>query len=256
MFDSHCHLDRIADDPEAALRRAKSAGVTDLVIAGVNPSGWEEQLAWVQPGVTIAVGLPPWAVSDEADQTLADLSALEEFIQNNAASIRGIGETGLDFGAHCSAATHDNQRTALRTHLQLAVEWNLPLVLHVVNAHGAVIDILRQSNLPAAGGMVHSFSGSAEIAREYIRLGLCVSFSGAITNPERKRLRQALASVPDHALLVETDAPDQTPWNRRPSPNEPAFLIDVIAAAAEIRNQSPEDVARLTATNARKLFHR
>jgi TatD DNase family protein len=136
----------------------------------------------------------------------------------------------------------------------MAKQRALPVILHIVRAHAMAIDILKESGLPNSGGMVHSFSGSPADAQAYTALGLHISFSGNITHPNAKKTRRAAAVVPAQQLLVETDSPDQPPYNRRPGPNEPAFLIDVIAAVAKARQEDPAHVATLTALNARQLF--
>lgn len=254
MFDAHCHLDRMNESLDAVLNRSRAAGVTHWMIAGVDPLGWETQISLIQPGVSIGIGIHPWKITDNASETERDLMKLESFVDEHKGRIRAIGETGLDFGKRIAAATHTNQRASLRRHIRLASRHRLPLILHAVSAHEATLEILQSECTPLAGGMVHSFSGSRETAERYLSLGLHLSFSAAIADPNRRKLHRALASIPDDALLVETDCPDQTPLKRRPSPNEPAFLIDVIAAAAEIRDQPIETVRAHTTRNALALF--
>ena len=224
------------------------------MIAGVNPTGWDQQLEWVRSGVSIAVGIHPWFVASSRQTNVDHLQQLEAFLSDHRSDIRAIGETGLDFARTQDDTLRSEQKHAFRSHIHFAAKWELPLILHAVKAHESIVTTLKSEGLPKSGGVVHSFSGSAEMAKDYVRLGFHVSFSGAITHPNRKRLHAAVAAVPDELLLVETDSPDQTPWNRRPSPNEPAFLIDVISKAAFIRNQSPEEVAQITTQNALRLF--
>lgn len=254
MFDSHCHLDRTGTHAETILARARAAGIENIMIAGVNPTGWDHQLDWVRSGVSIAVGIHPWFVTPSPQINGDHLQKLEDFIGRHRDKIRAVGETGLDFARAKDPVLRTAQQHAFRSHIHHATTWELPLILHAVKAHEPIMAILKSESLPKSGGVVHSFSGSAEMATDYARLGFHVSFSGAITHPNRKRLHAAVAAVPDELLLVETDSPDQTPLNRRPSPNEPAFLIDVISKAALIRNQSPEEIAQITTQNALRLF--
>ena len=165
-----------------------------------------------------------------------------------------IGETGLDFGKRMSTDSFPAQVEAFKTHLALAERYALPIVLHVVSAHARMLELLSEVSPLSSGGMVHAFSGSAEQALQYVRHGLHVSICGAVTDPRRRKLRRAIEALPSDRILVETDAPDQTPIDRRPDPNEPAFLIDVVAAVAEARGETPEAVARQTSQNAKKLF--
>ena len=248
MFDAHCHLDMM-DDRVAALGRARAAGVHDILVAGVNPKGWREQLLLMRNGVHIALGLHPWHVS-EADEAWPEV--LSELVQTSP--ISAIGETGLDFGSRMDPAGFEAQVSAFKKHIDLAKHHRLPLILHVVSAHQRTLEILSQTSPLVGGGMVHAFSGSAEQALQYVRLGLHISICSTITDPKRRKLRRAVTAIPKDRLLVETDSPDQAPLNRRPGPNEPAFLIDVIAAVAEARGEDPELVAHQTTLNAKMLF--
>ena len=254
MFDSHCHLDRTEADPSDCIARAQLAGVSHLLIAGVDPAGWRRQLAWARPTVLLGVGLHPWWAGRNPDAIDPAMSSLRAFVEGHRDAVHAIGETGLDFGRRLAKATRPAQERSFRQHIDAAACLDLPLILHVVQAHGAALDRLRSSPLPARPGVVHGFSGTAEVAEAFVGLGFCISFSGAVTNPHRMRLHRAVRAVPDEFLLVETDSPDQTPWNRRPGPNEPAFLIDVISAIAAIRDQPPEHIAQITTENALRLF--
>lgn len=166
-----------------------------------------------------------------------------------------IGELGLH--AANSDAPADillQQERAFRAQLALARQLDLPLVLHVVRAHGQALRILQRDGVPRSGGVVHSYSGSAELVADYVRLGLHLSFAGPITYPEARRVQAAACRVPRDRLLVETDAPDQTPWARKPAACEPAFLPDIVEALARHRGEACAELARSTEANARRLF--
>jgi TatD DNase family protein len=163
-----------------------------------------------------------------------------------------IGETGLD-GVGERRARLADQEVVFRAQLALARERRLPLMLHILDAHGRAFEILRGDGVPS-GGVIHSYSGSAEMARDYLALGLSLSFAGSVTHPGAKRARAAAAVVPRDRLLVETDAPDQTPAPHRPGLNEPAYLGTIVSALAAARGEPAEEVARGTEGNARRLF--
>ncbi len=239
------------DDAADVLVRARSAGVHNLLVAGVDPEGWRNQLEMAGDGVHIALGLHPWRVAQAPDTWCREL---EDLLEDPPSPVAAIGETGLDFGSRMDPDQFEAQEAAFHSHLQLANTYGLPLVLHVVSAHSRAVEILSRAAPLKGGGMVHAFGGSAEQAQQYIRLGLHISICGSVTDPRRRKLRRAVASIPPERLLVETDSPDQTPLNRRPDPNEPAFLIDVIAAVAEVRGDSPGSVAQQTTQNAKTLF--
>lgn len=254
MFDAHCHLDMCEEDPQALLVRARHTGVTDLMIAGVEAKNWPVQNALAGPGVHVAWGVHPWRVAQAPMDWRAELTHLAELLENPPIVPRALGETGLDYSKRFDERSRERQREAFRLQIRLAKSHALPLILHVVRAHHDAIQILKEEGVPDAGGLVHSFSGNDIQARNYINLNLYISFSGSVTNPRSTRIRAAATAVPDEWLLVESDAPDQTPFNRKPSPNEPAFLIDVIAALAELRGCTTSHLATTTATNAHTLF--
>jgi len=253
VIDAHCHLDFEAFDADRAdvIDRAAAAGVTRFVVAGYDPAGWERQRALeaADTRVFCAYGLHPRAVA------LTDRQGVSDALWNLAdLGPPAIGELGLDRSRHCPADTFDLQLEAFREQLALAVERNLPIVLHVVKCHGAVLDVLNSDGVPEAGGMVHAFSGSPELVGEYERKGLHLSFSAAVTWPSRRRARAAAASVSRDRLLVESDAPDQPAMGAAAQRNEPSSLIETVRCVAELRGCPPAEIAELTANNARALF--
>jgi TatD DNase family protein len=254
VIDAHCHLDFPAfdEDREACMARARDLGIRGYVVAGVRPDGWgaQQQLERRCPEARAAFGLHPWHVAAMPDDGLAlALDALGRWARF------AVGETGLDHGRRCPVDSFPRQERAFRAQLALARNRDLPVILHVVRAHDRVLEILRRDGLPGAGGMVHSYSGSAEQVRAYADLGLCVSFSGGLSRGRPSKAAAIARAVPQHLLLVETDCPDQPPTERQPCErNLPEWLLDVIATVAQLRGQQPEEVAALTARNARRLF--
>ena len=252
MFDAHCHLD-LLDDPADAAAHARRAGVVGILIPGVLPEGWAkaQALAATTPGVWWAPGLHPcWLgpASTEADL----LSKLEAAARSGAVA---IGETGLD-GRTAVAATKVHQQRMLRAHLALARDLDLPVILHVVRAHEAALRVCREDGLPAAGAMVHGFTGSAELAVRWAHLGCHLSIGGPVTwFPSKKRIA-GIRAIPAHRLLVETDAPDQAPdpWRRDGEPGAPAMLPAIIRAVAALRGECESAVAVQTADNAANLL--
>lgn len=258
MFDSHCHLhDRRVVDPAGQIARARVAGVRGFLLAGVNPDGWrvEEELARAHAGVVVAYGVHPQRIAELDDQESDRMVCALEAALEEGARVRpvAVGEIGLD-GARERRASLPRQERTFRSQLALARAHELPVVLHLLDAHGRALELLKQDGLPGAGGVVHSYSGSAELAREYLALGLYLSFAGPIGNPSARKLREAARKVPRERLLVETDAPFQTPLPHRPLANEPAFLVANVAALAQIRGEPADELAAFTEENARRLF--
>jgi len=261
MFDSHCHLHdaRLVADAGEVWARAEAVGVTEALLAGVDPAGWldEARLCLAYTGLHASYGIHPQIVALLDDKRLDQmLLALEGALGEQAPlGVRAValGEIGLD-GVDERRGSLDLQERAFRAQLQLARRLKLPLSLHILQAHGRAISVLCDEGVSESGGVVHSYSGSHELLRDYLGLGLSVSFAGPVGNPAAKKARKAAEVVPRERLLVETDAPDQTPGPHRPQRNEPAFLVANIAALAQIRGESPAEVAAYTHANARRLF--
>ena len=165
-----------------------------------------------------------------------------------------IGECGLDFSRGKSPELRARQVAAFRGHAELARETGLPLSIHCVKAHGVLLELLREQPLPPSA--MHAYSGSAELAGQLAKLGHYISFAANVCIPNARRVLAAARAVPEARLLIETDSPDQTPPGRRPAPNEPAFIVDVAARLAELREQSIKAIAALTLANAYRLFPR
>ncbi|MCS6914957.1 MAG: TatD family hydrolase [Myxococcales bacterium] len=262
MFDSHCHLHdgRMDQVREAALARARAAGVQGMLLAGVEATGWAVAAALVARDpdhIAASYGVHPQMVPSLAPDAIAQqLELLSACCAGRGPLPRpaAIGELGLDAGCDLMRASLPAQERVFREQLALARQHDLPVVLHVLRAHSRVLALLRADGVPACGGVVHSYSGGPHLVADYLALGLCLSFAGPVTYPGARRVQQAARAVPQERLLVETDAPDQTPAPHRPGPNEPACLPAVVAALATIRGEDPLQVARYTEDNARRLF--
>lgn len=256
MIDTHCHLDGPAfdGDREEVLLRARAAGVTDVVVPGVEPAGWERLLALCagQPGLHAALGIHPQALADlpaaDDDRHLADLETL--LARGGAVA---VGECGLDGPSAGEGVSLDRQRAVLRGHLAIARRLRLPVLLHALRAHDAMREELEREGLPA-GGVLHSFSGSAEQVPPFAALGLHFSFAGPVTFEGARKPGAAARAVPPDRLLVETDAPDQTPHPHRGGRNEPGHLPLVLESLARAVGTTPADLDRLTTGNARRLL--
>jgi TatD DNase family protein len=249
LFDSHCHLD-VAEfdaDRDAVLARAAAAGVDRLMIPAIDAAHWPgiRSLCAGQPGLYPAYGLHPLLLDqhrpEHLDQ-LADWLAAEP----RAA----IGECGLDF--YVDGLDPDRQRQFFQRQIELAREFDRPLVLHARRAVEEVTLALRR--IGGLRGVVHSFSGSEEQARQLFELGFSIGVGGPVTYERARRLRRIVASMPLEFLLLETDAPDQPDAQHRGQRNEPARLVEVLHVVAELRGVEVEVIAAATTANAERLF--
>jgi TatD DNase family protein len=254
LIDSHAHLDAedFQGDQDGVRQRAAAAGVARVVAIGLwrqegdfgnaleLATRWPEFFSasiGVHPHECARVGETDWARS-------AELAREPRVV--------AVGETGLDF--HYDLSPRDVQEACFRRSIRLARAVEKPLVIHVREAEEVCVAVLREEGLPAAGGVIHCFTGDARAARAYLDLGLHVSVSGIITFKTAGAIREAVTLVPDDRLLVETDSPFLAPIPYRGQRNEPAHVRLVAEKVAEVRGQSLQRVAALTAGNTRRLF--
>jgi len=257
LVDSHCHLDapEFDGDRDAVLERARAAGVRQQVVPAVAAAGWTKLrgICAASPGLFPAYGLHPMYLAEHRPEHLVELRGWIERERPVA-----VGECGLDFFVEGLDAAR--QDTYFEGQLRLAREFDLPLIVHARRAVDAVIAAVRRIDGPGSSpgqalrGVVHSFSGSPEQARQLWRLGFMIGLGGPVTYERANRLRSLVASMPLEYLLLETDAPDQPDAGIRGERNEPARLAVVRDAIAGLRGASPEEIAVATTRNAERLF--
>ena len=254
MIDTHCHLDVLAfgADRDEVVARATAAGVRGMLVPAIRPRTWAALVGLAArhagAGVRCALGIHPQIVP-ELDELEAGGDLAERIARAvTDAGATAIGECGLDGGT----ADLPRQEAVFRAHLRAARALGLPVVIHVLRAHDAAPRILREEG-PVAG-VLHSYSGGAELVPVYRDLGLAFSFAGPISYPNARRPGEAARAIPAELLLVETDAPDQAPEGHRGGRSEPAFLPAVIAGLAAARGVEPAEIDALTTANARRIF--
>jgi len=250
LTDSHCHLDAPGFDGDraAVIARAKAAGVATQVVPAITATSWPKlrEVCAADASLHPAYGLHPMFLSEHRPGHLPELRTWLERERPCA-----IGECGLDF--FIEGLDADAQRHYFDGQLRLAREFDLPLIVHARRAVDQVIHALRRTG--GLRGVVHSFSGSPQQARQLWDLGFLIGLGGPLTYPRANRLRTLAATMPLDYLLLETDAPDQPDAGIRGQRNEPARLADILATVAELRGQAPEEIAAQTTANARRLFN-
>ena len=248
------------------MRRAHRAGVRAIVTSGVAPNDWSDALkiadeitgAQQAPSVYAGLGLHPYAVSSDAGRNREALERLESLLETRATSPDlqrrwiALGECGLDFRKGMPFASKEIQIAALEAQLQLAQAHQLPVVLHCVAAHGALLELLDSHQLVPS--ILHAFSGSAEMAERFSAKGHYISFAGNLTRGDAKKVHRACQAVALERLLIESDSPDQTPQGRGAVPNEPAFVEDIARALAHHRNEDFPTLARASYENATRVY--
>ncbi|XGA81582.1 TatD family hydrolase [Halomonas sp. CH40] len=250
LIDAHCHLD-LADfdsDREDVFQRARQAGVRHFVVLGTTRARWQQVLALGErEDVSVALGLHPYFIEEHSDE---DMQALEDALQAYPQLI-AVGECGID--ARLSD-TLEQQWTLFDAQLRLAKRYDLPVIIHCVQANDKVAKRLRQLQLPR-GGMVHGFAGSPEQAHAFNALGFAVGLGGILTYPRARRVQRAVKALADDGFVLETDSPDMPLHGQQGQRNEPVNVAEVCRQLAQLRHQSEAEVARLSCQTATRLFH-
>ena len=282
FFDTHAHLHDpwIGDDLPDVMARASDAGVEQIVTIGCSLEDSRNALAVAEQydNVWATIGVHPHDARDWDDHTEAEFTRMAQSNQ-----VVAIGEIGLDFYRNLSP--HDDQYAAFEAQLTLADTLNLPVVIHSRDAHEETYRVLEQwtgslsppaptgempsphSPSPPASrgemsrrdrggplGVIHCFSGDANLAHRYHDLGFLISFAGPVTYPKNNTLRDAAKSLPLNAIVIETDCPYLSPQPRRGKRNEPANVQFAAEQIAEVRGESVGVVAGQTTVNAWSLF--
>jgi TatD DNase family protein len=249
LIDTHCHLDAAefdADRDEVAAR-ARAAGVSVIVVPGVERAGFDAVLATCEryPGCVPALGIHPMYVAGAVPE---DLFVLREMIVLSHPV--AIGEIGLDF--FVPDYDRERQEFYFSEQLKIAREFDLPVLLHIRRAQDAVLKLLRQFR--SVGGIAHAFSGSRQQAEEFIKLGFKLGFGGAMTYDRATKLRELAATLPLDSIVLETDAPDMPPAFIGKARNSPEYLPRIAGIMAELRGITVAEVAAATTANARAIL--
>ena len=254
-FDSHAHLDDAKFDEfeggrEGAIKKSIESGVSGFVNIGTNPETSKNSilLAEKYPFIHAAVAIYPTDAQYLGDKLDSALLEIEEMLSHP--KVVALGEIGLDY--HYDDTDRDVQKYAFERQMQIAERRGVPVVIHDRDAHGDVMDIIQK--YPKVHGVMHSFSGSAEMARQLTDLGWYISFSGPVTYKNASKVKEAAQVVPDEYLLVETDSPYLPPVPHRGETNYPGYVAFTVRAIAEIRGITEEKAAELTSANARRFF--
>jgi len=252
LIDSHAHIDdeKFDADREAVIENALAAGV-GLII---NPAADEESsrravaLSEKYSMVYATVGFHPHDAKSydfkEHGQMLRDWAKKDKVI--------AIGEIGLDY--HYDLSPRDIQQSVFVDQMHIAKEMALPIVIHNRESMEDMWRLLKDHFSPEYGGVMHSYSGSVEMARIFLDMGFYLSISGPLTFKNARKLPEVVAMMPLDRLLVETDSPYLTPTPHRGKRNEPAYVRFVAEEVARIRGMSIEDLEEITTENAKRVF--
>lgn len=252
LINSHCHLNYkgLIEDQQGVLQRARDTGVTGFLNISTRQSEWDAIIATAarEPDVWASVGIHPHEADAHPDlgaQALIDAAAHPKVV--------GIGETGLDY--YYDHSDRAAQRALFRVHIGVARETGLPLIVHTRDAEDDTAEILAEEmGRGAFPALIHCFTASRDFARTVLDLGLSISISGIVTFKNARALQEIASEIPEHRLLVETDAPFLAPVPHRGKTCEPAFVADTARFVAALRGVTPEALGETTAGNFGRLF--
>jgi len=251
MIDTHSHLNdpKFESDLDEVVSRARDAGVDRIVVCGYDlPSSRAAvDIAARFDGVFATVGIHPHDAKSFSREALGEIEEL-----SRAPKVIAIGETGLDF--HYDFSPRPAQIEAFEAHIELAERVGLPVVIHSRESNDQALEVIESSAANIAGCVFHCFSGDEEFARRVLDAGFYIGIDGPITFRASEGLRRVVEITPTDRLLIETDCPYLAPVPHRGKRNEPGYLIHIAEEVARIKGLAVEDIGRITAENARRLF--
>ncbi|WP_069650468.1 TatD family hydrolase [Caloranaerobacter ferrireducens] len=252
LIDSHAHLDdrRFDKDRDKIIKNLKNNDIWVVINPGADLASSIKAVALAEEyeNIYAAVGIHPHDAKTMDDDTIEVLKSLLK-----KDKVIAVGEIGLDY--HYDFSPRDIQRKWFREQIKLAKEFNLPIIVHDREAHKDVYNILKEEQDGTLRGVLHCFSGSVEMAKEYIKMGFYISFAGPVTFKNAKTPKEVVKAIDINRILIETDSPYLTPHPHRGKRNEPLYVRYVAAMIAELKGLTVEEVARITTENTKRLFN-
>ncbi|ONI40447.1 hydrolase TatD [Candidatus Epulonipiscium fishelsonii] len=249
IFDSHAHYndDRFNEDREILLQDLHNNGVELIMNVGADMKESAEcvKLAEKYDYIYASVGVHPHYVENMTDK---DIVTLEKLAQNK--QVKAIGEIGLDY--HYDNSPRDLQQKWFKAQLALAKKVNLPVIIHSREASQETFDILKESTI--RDGVIHCFSGSSELAKEYVKMGFYIGIGGTLTFKNARKTVEVVEEIPLDKIVIETDCPYLSPMPHRGERNHSLYLTYVIDKIAEIKNMDKITVGDITFENAKQLY--
>ena len=256
-FDTHAHyyderfIEELSGSVDELVDALLSSSVSAIINVGTSPETSRAAIeqAKCRVGMYTAIGIHPSDTRFLFDME-KELSEIEKLIKDPNSKCVLLGEIGLDY--HYEDTDKEKQMRYFEAQMYLAEKLSIPVCIHDREAHEDVMSVVRRH--PSVRGILHSFSGSAEMAKELVKLGYMISFSGTLTFKNARKPKEVAASIPRECVLIETDAPYLAPHPKRGTLNHSGNLEYTNAALAEIWGVSPEECARITSENARRFL--
>jgi TatD DNase family protein len=257
VIDTHCHLDVSAFDADRdqVLHRAFAEGVTGIVVPAISPESWNALIQWPKTDARIQVALgihPQYLPQIPFQDDSRHLETLDSMLSQG--SIVAVGECGLD-GGTAEVVPMERQLEILKIHFDLAKKHKLPLLMHCLKAHNEFQRFLKANPIPEEGLLMHSYSGTGDVTEFYIEAGCHFSFTGPLTYHNARKAMEALKLIPHDRLMIESDAPDQSPEPLRQTRNEPKNIVYILKAMAQVLGIEEKRMKEITTQNAQRFFN-
>lgn len=253
IFETHAHYDddRFEKDRDALLSSLQKQGIERVINVGASIESTKTTLALADAYdfVYAAVGVHPSDIDGLNEESFAWLRE-----QTAGRKVAAVGEIGLDYYWEKDAAVQERQRYWFARQMELAREASLPVIIHSREAAADTLKVLKSVHAEQIPGVIHCYSYSREMAEEFIKMGYYIGVGGVVTFKNAKKLKETVQAIPLERILLETDCPYMAPEPYRGKRNDSSYLPLVLAAIAELRGITPEEVERVTEENARRLF--
>ena len=255
FFDSHCHLDdeKFDEDREKLITEIKKSGITKFVSAGYSLEGTRRGLALstVYDYIYTTCGISPNDIPQTEEQLWKNIETIRKIVKDNIKNkkIVAIGEIGLDYHWEKDETRKEWQRKAFKKQIQLANEFDLPIVIHTREAVMDTLNILKENNVNKKG-IFHCCPLNRELVKEALKLGFYISFAGPVTFKNSKNADEIINMVPNDKILIETDSPYLAPEPVRGSRNDPRNIKYIAQKIADVKGMSLEEIAKITYDNA------
>lgn len=249
MFDTHAHLNDPAfdEDREALILGLTKKGIVNVMNVGCCLESSRDCIAMAEkyPIIYASVGSHP----DSADEVCDEI--LEQYRQLcRHPKVKAVGEIGLDY--YYENVPREVQIRAFEMQMELARQVDLPVIVHERSAHGDGMEVVQK--FPSVAGVFHCYSGAAEMAKQLVKKGWYIGFTGVLTFKNARKAVETAAAIPIERIVLETDCPFMSPEPYRGRRNDPGYLCHMVSKLAEIKGMTPEEVAELTTQNARRLY--
>jgi TatD DNase family protein len=252
LIDSHAHIDmsHFVNDLDEVLQRAQEQGLKAIINVGIDESSSRAAVALADKysQVYAAVGIHPHDAKNAGKDVIVALSELALHPK-----VVAIGEMGLDYYRNLSPRLV--QQKMFRQQIELAKQLRKPIIVHDRDAHADTLKILKEQRAIEVGGVMHCYSGSWELAQEYLKMGFYLSFAGPVTYGNARKLQEVARKMPLDRILVETDCPFLTPVPYRGKRNEPSYVVKTAEKIAQLKGINFEELAKHTTENTMRLFN-